>query len=71
MNQYIVYILMDGGTPIEAYADEELAHRDCWLCNEAEKFSPDPMPFWVQRMPINMDTYSELNEGRTPAPAEI
>jgi hypothetical protein len=71
MNQYIVYILMDGGTPIEAYADEELAHHDCWLCNEAEKFSPDPMPFWVQRMPVNMDTYFELNEGRTPAPAEI
>ena len=71
MNQYVVYILMDGGTPIEAYADGELAHHDCWLCNEAEKFVPDPMPFWVQRMSINMDTYVALNEGRTPAPAEI
>jgi hypothetical protein len=69
MNQYIVYILMDGGTPIEAYADEELAHRDCWLCNEAEKFSPDPMPFWVQRMPINMETYFGEPHGKC-SPAE-
>ena len=55
MNQYIVFILMNGGTPEAAYANEELAQYDCWLCNSAERFSPDPMPYWVKALPINME----------------
>lgn len=60
MNQSVVYLLMNANHPEAAYADEELAQHDCWVSNEAEKFSHDPMPYWVQRLPINMDTYMEL-----------
>lgn len=71
MNQYIVYVLMNGSKPETAYADEELAHHDCWVCNEAEKFSPDPMPYYVQKMPINMDVYeAPADPVELPSPVE-
>jgi hypothetical protein len=43
-----IFLLMDDNMIVQAYQDGALAHQDCWLCNEAEKFSPNPMPYWVQ-----------------------
>lgn len=54
-----VYVLMDGNNPVEAYLDKELAHYDCWLCNEAEKFSDNPMPFYVKVVMLNAATYND------------
>lgn len=62
----VVYVLMDGNNPIESYLDKELAHYDCWICNEAEKFSDNPMPFHVRRVILNTATYAET----TASPAE-
>ena len=61
MNQYIVFILMNGSKPEAAYANEETAQYDCWLCTSAERFGPDPMPYWVQKMPINMEVYVDAS----------
>jgi hypothetical protein len=55
-----VYLLLDGQTPIEAYTDKEVAHRDCYICNEAEKFSPTPMPFSVKEVLLRTDTYEDV-----------
>lgn len=65
-----VFILMDGNTPVEAYTDEEAAHRDCWLCNEAEKFSPDPFPFHVKEVLLRTDTYGDIAPISPASPAE-
>ena len=43
-----IFLLMENSKIITAYDNEALAHQDCWLCNEAEKFSPDPSPYWVK-----------------------
>ena len=61
-----VYVLMDGNTPVETYTDKDLAYYDCWICNEAEKFSPDPMPFYVKDVLLNTSTYAAQ---RSPAVA--
>lgn len=63
-----VYLLLDGQTPIEAYTVKEVAHRDCWVCNEAEKFSPTPMPFSVKEVLLRTDTYADV---APVSPAEI
>jgi hypothetical protein len=55
-----VFVLMDGSNPVEAYLDKDLAHYDCWICNEAEKFSPDPMPFYVKEAALQTATYSPV-----------
>lgn len=52
-----VFVLMDGSGPVEAYLDKDLAHYDCWICNEAEKFSSDPMPYYVKEVVLNTATY--------------
>ena len=53
-----VYLLMDGNNLIEAYLDKDLAHYDCYICNEAEKFADNPMPFHVRKVSLNTATYS-------------
>ena len=52
-----IFILMDGSGPVEAYLNQDLAHYDCWICNEAEKFSSDPMPYYVKEVVLNTATY--------------
>lgn len=42
------YVLMHNTTPVAVYQRSEAADYDCWLCNEGEKFSPDPHPYWVK-----------------------
>ena len=54
----VVYVLMDGNNPVESYLDKNLADYDCWICNEAEKFADNPMPFYVKRVMLNTATYS-------------
>ena len=62
----VVYVLMDGNNPVESYLDKDLAHYDCWICNEAEKFAYNPMPFYVKTVMLNTATYAEA----TASPAE-
>lgn len=50
---------MENQTIVSAYQDKALAHHDCWLCNEAEKFSPDPMPYWVKEVEFITEIFSE------------
>jgi hypothetical protein len=54
-----IFLLMDGTNPVEAYRDKALADRDCWLCNDAEKFSPDPMPYWVKPLTFHMEVFRD------------
>ena len=63
--QLIIHLLMENQTVMGAYTDKNLADYDCWLCNEAEKFSPDPMPFWVKSVEVVTDIFVE------PSPLEI
>ena len=65
-----VYLLLDGQTPIEAYTDKEVAHHDCWICNEAEKFSPDPMPFSVKEVSLRTDIYEDVAPISPASPVE-
>lgn len=55
-----IFLLMDGVNPVEAYSDKALADQDCWLCNEAEKFSPDPMPYWVKPVAFHNTTFTDV-----------
>jgi hypothetical protein len=55
----IIHLLMENQTIVSAYQDKALAHHDCWLCNEAEKFSPDPMPYWVKEVEFITEIFSE------------
>lgn len=47
-----IHLLMNDKEPVGAYTDKALADADCWLCNDAEKFSPDPMPYWVKTVDL-------------------
>jgi hypothetical protein len=47
-----IFLLMENDKPVSAYADKAQADEDCWVCNDAEKFSPDPHPFWVKPVPV-------------------
>lgn len=56
MNPQInIYLLMENANVISAYSDKALADADCWICNDAEKFSVDPHPFWVKPVPMQID----------------
>ena len=55
-----IFLLMENSTIVQAYADDALAHQDCWLCNEAEKFSPDPMPYWVKPVECVVSSPAEI-----------
>jgi hypothetical protein len=57
-----VFILMDGSTPVEAYTDKELAYYDCYICNEAEKFSENPSSFYVRDVILNTMPYASPAE---------
>lgn len=53
-----VFILMNGTDPVEAYTDKDIAERDCWICNEGEKFSDDPHTFYVKEVALNTLSYA-------------
>lgn len=55
-----IYILMDGSNPVEAYLDKDLAHYDCYICNEAEKFSENPASYYVKEVALQTATYSPV-----------
>lgn len=50
-----IHILMNNTQPIGGYQDKALADADCHIMNEAEKYSPDPMPYWVKTIPVVVD----------------
>lgn len=54
-----VYILMQGLKPVGAYTDKDTADKDCWLCNEADKYTPEPMSYWVSSVPLCTDSPDE------------
>jgi hypothetical protein len=52
-----IFVLMTGSDPIEAYTDKATAERDCWICNEGEKFSDEPQDFYVKEVALNTANY--------------
>jgi hypothetical protein len=53
-----IFILMNSTDPVEAYTDKDIAERDCWICNEGEKFSDDPHAFYVKEVALNTLSYA-------------
>ena len=51
-----VYVLMEGNKPVGVYTDKALADKDCWLCNEADKYAPEPMTYWVESVALCTDS---------------
>jgi hypothetical protein len=44
-----IFLLMEGDTPITAYADKALAEQDCWVCNDAQRYlDMEQLDYWVK-----------------------
>lgn len=54
----VAYVLMNGDTPVEVYTDQDIAERDCWICNEGEKFSENPHDYYIKSVPLNTLSYA-------------
>lgn len=48
-DEVAIFLLMEGDTPITAYADKALADHDCWVCNDAQKYlDMEQFNYWVK-----------------------
>jgi hypothetical protein len=52
-----VYVLMEGNKPVGVYTDKALADKDCWLCNEAQKYlDMEQFNYWVSTSALCTDS---------------
>lgn len=52
-----IFLLMEGDTPITAYADKALAEQDCWVCNDAQRYlDMEQLDYWVKPVAFYFDS---------------
>lgn len=55
-----VFLLMEGDTPVSAYADKALAEQDCWVCNDAQRYlDMEQFNYWVKPVGFYLDSPDE------------
>ena len=54
-----VHILI-GRTTVGVYRNKERALHDAWLMTEGDKYSDDPISYWVETKTVDEEEYEAL-----------